>query len=368
MSETKRQNVQFSYESVIRAPSVANRLIPTLRYDLACLVVGSLSTRFRHIQPLLSTVVVGDIPYDDDTNVPLNCRFHELDELYEMLQYNAFLDKLRVIYYANDMERTALRQFDERTALRQFEWPTGHRNRVRRFTIIPPAYAVYGAFNDVKCVTDVILPSTLWGIDKWTFADCSNLENVDTNKAPLEAVGTNAFLRCTSLLSIDLSNRPLKTIGPSAFEECKRLESVDISNTSLEKIARSVFNSCYELRHLNMANNMQLSRIDNFACAGCGFIYIDMSHTGVERIAYCAFAGCKSLVTVIFPASLRRIELDAFKNCTSLATVDLSNTQVTLIEKGAFKNCIRLRTVILPANDIDIRVNAFPSGVNIIRT
>lgn len=363
MSETKRQNVRFSYERVIRAPSVANSLIPTLRYDLACLVVGSLSTRFRHIQPLLSTVIVGDIPDDVDTNVPLNCRFHNLDELYEMLQYNAFLDKLRVIYYANGN-----RVYYKRTALCQFEWPTGHRNRVRRFTIIPPAMALYGAFKNVKCVTDVILPSTLWGIDDWTFANCSNLENVDTNKAPLEAVGTHAFIRCTSLLSIDLSNRPLKTIGPAAFDGCKRLESVDISNTSLEKIAKSVFNSCHELRHLNMANNMQLTCIDNFACAGCGLRDIDMSHTGVERIGYRAFAGCKSLITVIFPASLRRIELEAFSYCTSLATVDLSDTQVTLIGKGAFNNCSSLRTVILPVNDIDIRANAFPSGVNIIRT
>ena len=61
-----------------------------------------------------------------------------------------------------------------------------------------------------------------------------------------------------------------------------------------------------------------------------------------------AFQGCESLKTVILPTSLESIGRYAFYGCSSLTSIDLSNTSVDTIRHSTFAFCHGLTEVELP--------------------
>lgn len=68
---------------------------------------------------------------------------------------------------------------------------------------------------------------------------------------------------------------------------------------------------------------------------------------GLTTIGYGSFSNCFALASINFPSSLDEIGEGAFAN-TLLTSVDLSNTQISIINPYTFSGCEQLATVYLP--------------------
>ena len=84
---------------------------------------------------------------------------------------------------------------------------------------------------------------------------------------------------------------------------------------------------------------------------------VDLSDTDTTELGRNAFKGCSNLETVAFPSTLQEIGDSAFFECSSLAGVDVYNTET--IGDYAFSGCSSLETLILGENTSEIGDYAF---------
>lgn len=90
-------------------------------------------------------------------------------------------------------------------------------------------------------ITSIVLPSSLQSIGKGTFANCTELTNVDLSRCVnLESINEDAFYNCSRLTRLDLSNcTKLSTIEEPAFTNCTNLTEVIIGNSYVYDNANS---------------------------------------------------------------------------------------------------------------------------------
>lgn len=86
---------------------------------------------------------------------------------------------------------------------------------------------------------------------------------------------------------------------------------------------------------------------------------VDLSETDITLIAGDAFKGCHALTSVSFPASLTEIGVSAFMYCWKLKEINLSGTKVSTIGYSAFFRCDAAKTILLPSTLKNIGNNAF---------
>ena len=72
---------------------------------------------------------------------------------------------------------------------------------------------------------------------------------------------------------------------------------------------------------------------------------LDLSKTKISSIGWGAFSGNKNLKKILFPSGLDKINKYELEGCDNLETVDLSNTNLTVIEDSAFARCKKLKSV-----------------------
>lgn len=70
--------------------------------------------------------------------------------------------------------------------------------------------------------TKVVLDCSISQIEEYTFAGCSNLENIDMPYM-LNYIGCAAFAKCVKLKFIDISN--VKEIARGTFACCEQIDS-----------------------------------------------------------------------------------------------------------------------------------------------
>ena len=76
---------------------------------------------------------------------------------------------------------------------------------------------------------------------------------------------------------------------------------------------------------------------------------VDLSETDISLISGNTFARCTALTKVTFPASLKEIGVSAFSGCEKLKEIDLSGTKVSKIGISAFSGCKAAKTIYLPS-------------------
>ena len=90
--------------------------------------------------------------------------------------------------------------------------------------------------------------------------------------------------------------------------------------------------------------------------------------TKLKVIMPMAFMGCSNLKEIRFSENLRHIMEQSFKGCRNLEEIHLSR-RILQIDAKAFEGCSRLSRVYIPRSaDVRIEENAFPDGVEVIRT
>ena len=101
-----------------------------------------------------------------------------------------------------------------------------------------------------------------------------------------------------------------------------------------------------------------VTRIDDYAFAGCdSLVRVTIPHS-VTDIGESAFFVCSSLTSLTIPNSVRQIGISPFRLCKSLTRVIIPQS-VTIIEQEAFQACFSLTSVVIPQSVTDIGAGAF---------
>ena len=141
----------------------------------------------------------------------------------------------------------------------------------------------------------------------------------------------------------------------------------EINGTPVTSIGQNAFNG-KKVVAVDFSNATNLEKIDNQAFMHSPVASVDLSNTQVTVIGKFAFGDCTSLETFIFPDTLTSLGnsdgASVFTNCRSLKVMRLENSPkgvvfalpetLTYIGKNTFKNCF--------ADGVDAKVN-IPASV-----
>ena len=132
------------------------------------------------------------------------------------------------------------------------------------------------AFDNVKTLTSVTIPSTIRYLGDNAFRNCTNLSSLNLNEG-VEIIGDSCFYKCafssiitpSTLKSIGnyafrdntqmttiLFNEGLETIGERSFTNNSNLTETLIIPSSVTKIGASVFTGCNKLTHVYLRGSI----------------------------------------------------------------------------------------------------------------
>lgn len=193
-------------------------------------------------------------------------------------------------------------------------------------------------------ITSVRLPSTVRGLNHYTFRNCKGLAGKDgyiiVDGVLYDYIGEEAFL-----------------VIPEGVREIKNL-SIPKDRTasvklpmSLQRVEGLTFSGCHRL-----ADNNGFVIMNGVLYSYMGFAYDVNVPYGVKEINEDAFNSCKDIRSVSLPDSVKRIGSGAFLGCKRLESINLG--AVSVIGRDAFCGCHRLKNVEL-AHGTDVANTAF---------
>lgn len=174
--------------------------------------------------------------------------------------------------------------------------------------------------------------------DTFSFSDVEQL--VVESESGIKTIGNSTFYRSTKLTSIDLEG--VTKIEQFAFAGCSSLASIK-KLTNVETIMFNAFASCSLLSGtLDGSILPNIKTIGDNAFSQTNFTKVDLST--VETLG--GFRSCKNLKSVK-ASNATEISSGTFQNCSLLETVFIP--EVTTIGGGAFLGCKILTSLNLPS-------------------
>ena len=193
-------------------------------------------------------------------------------------------------------------------------------------------------------ITSVRLPSTVRGLNHYTFRGCSGLADKEgyivVDGVMYDYIGEESFLVIPERV------REIKNLSIPK----DRVASVKLP-MSLQRVEGLTFIGCHRL-----ADNNGFVIINGVLYSYMGFAYDVSVPYGVKEINDDAFNSCKDIRSVSLPDSVKRIGSGAFFGCIRLESINLS--AVSRIGRDAFCGCRRLRGVEL-GHGADVNDTAF---------
>lgn len=183
-----------------------------------------------------------------------------------------------------------------------------------------------------KNVTDGSIDYDTWDlIDKWGLV----LQTVD-----------DTYETDISVDNTELEGIPIVGIGENALYNDTKINSLSLPS-SIERVKRGAFWKASNLKNVTFADKGKgLKTIGMYAFADCSSLEsIDLSNSSITEIPENAFSNCTSLKTVKLPSTVTKIADDAFANCKKLEEIQgLSNCKISEIGTDAFAGCYNLKT------------------------
>ena len=201
-------------------------------------------------------------------------------------------------------------------------------------------------------------------ISNFDFTNCAKLTTIQAGLF-VETIGgtkqTNSYI---TTISLPIGSSVLTTIG-TAFQNLPNLEALNnLDQTKITTIEAKAFENDAKLKTLALPSTVQTIAEGAFEGSGVEDLTIDV--TSLNDVTACATGNVYStvayLATVNDYKTLKKLTLKgvlagefkskAFKNCTSLATLDMTNLTINggKIGDNAFEACTSLAT--LAFNDI----------------
>ena len=191
--------------------------------------------------------------------------------------------------------------------------------------------AYFGLLYD-KNVTDGSIDYDTWDlIDKWGLV----LQTVD-----------DTYETDISVDNTELEGIPIVGIGENALYNDTKINSLSLPS-SIERVKSGAFWKASNLKNVTFADKGKgLKTIGMYAFADCSSLEsIDLSNSSITEIPENAFSNCTSLKTVKLPSTVTKIADDAFADCKKLEEIQgLSNCKISEIGKDAFAGCYNLKT------------------------
>lgn len=207
-----------------------------------------------------------------------------------------------------------------------------------------------GAFDSCSALWELKLPNTLRSIGDLCFAGCTALYSL-TLPDSLHEIGDYAFYQCLSLTELHISTG-LKAIGLYAFDETPFLENQ--TDTFV------ILGDGILVDYRGEGGNIALPAEVKMICGMGESEYITGLYVpqGVTRIGEYAFAGCTNLASVTLPGSVEQIGGFAFSGCSSLGQLAIPEG-VRSVGDSIFAYCDNFKSVSYPASVQSIGAEQF---------
>ena len=243
------------------------------------------------------------------------------------------------------------------------------------------------AFAGRTGISSIAIPNSVTSIGGFAFSGCACLSSVtigdgvtSIENAALTNIGSYAFSRCTALISVTIGDSVTSIIN-NAFRYCYKLVEV-YNRSSLDITAGSEGNGYigYYAKHVytEEGGSWLTDTDDGFRFLYDGEVGYFVDYYGNETyltlpesfIAYDgtmvpeyqinehAFHNCTSLASVTISDSVTSIGLCAFWQCYSLASVTIGS-RVMIIGSNAFLDCSSLESIVISDGVVSIGEGVF---------
>ena len=152
-----------------------------------------------------------------------------------------------------------------------------------------------------------------------------------------------SIIERSSILNLTLPS-DLTKIGNYAFAGCNKLRLSSLPN-SITEIGRYAFYNCFYTNLTSLPTS--LTKIYPSAFEGCTRLNITSIPNGVTSIGERAFYDCESIKTIEIPTSVYSVGSEAFRNCLNLTKVKFKDILDT-VGTNAFAYCPKLTNIYVP--------------------
>lgn len=201
-------------------------------------------------------------------------------------------------------------------------------------------------------VVKIIIPDSVFLINKYAFHRCSELTKIELPKKLME-IRDCAFYGCSMLSGVKIPEG-VTLIGDAAFEFCHGIKSIIIPN-SVTQIGMWAFRDCSNIESISISEGVTHIRYGTFE--GCSRLINLVIPKGVTQIDDGAFKGCSELTSITIPDGLTSIGASAFA-ASGLNKIIIPDS-VTEIGVWAFSNCSSLGEIRILSSKIKIGWGAF---------
>lgn len=242
--------------------------------------------------------------------------------------------------------------------------------------VVPEGITTIGenAFNNLKKVKQLHLPSSLKKICRGAFGFCESLEEINLPDK-IRSIGSFAFSGCKSLKQIELPEN-LQTIPEGLFDFCENLAIIKMPS-KLKKISRWAFHRCH-------ITEIHISSLSNWCGVNMDFrdsfdwnlsdlprkltlpklyvnnalqdeIIIPLDVTEIKQGVFHQLDIKKVTIT----DNVCEIGEKAFSECENLEEITFANILPLKIGSYAFTKCNKLHTIVTPGEISVIEDHAF---------
>ena len=145
----------------------------------------------------------------------------------------------------------------------------------------------------------------------------------------------------------EMAGLPFCLVGEKAFFNDTQLTSLSLPS-GITKVENSAFEGASNLKTVAFGNKGEgLKQIGMMSFADCSSLEsIDLSNSNITEIPNKAFSGCTSLKSVKLPPTVTKIANNAFSGCSKLEEIEgLEQCKISELSATAFDSCVRLKDI-----------------------